>query len=181
MSDQVGTNTKLVFEEYFHGYPASQVHDTRSLAKVFGSMLVGAAQQQGFDISPSFTPMPQVLKDNGLNVSSQRSSITLEHFLTHTSGLDMSEDGRSPGSEDRLWSQQDQDFWLYTAKLPVVHPPGERYSYASAGANMVGAAIEQVTGQSVRTFFHHTLASPLNFAPYHWNLTLSDPHFLISL
>lgn len=162
---------KLVVEEYFYGHSASSVHDTRSLAKVFGSILVGAAQQQGYAITHEYKPLPAVFKKHGVKVPKAAREITLGHFLSYTSGLDSAEDDRSPGSENALWAQQREDFWLYTAKLPILHPPGERYGYSSASANMAGAALEQVTGQSVRAFFHETIAKPLDFAPYHWNLT----------
>ena len=169
---------KLVLEEYFYGFSATDVHDTRSMAKVFGSILIGAAQQQGVLIDPSYAPLPDILRRNSLPVSKHASAITLEHFLTYTSGLDTAENDRSPGSEDRLWSQAREDFWLYTAKLPRLHGPGKRYAYSSASANMVGAAIEHFTQQPVREFFHQAIAKPLNFSAYHWNLTPQGTSYL---
>lgn len=169
---------QLVIEEYFYGHKSSDVHDTRSLGKVFGSMLVGAAQQQGFKIDASYLPLPEIFKQNGLDLPSNKSGINLGHFLTHTSGLDASENQQSLGSEERLMALQNEDLWLYTAKLPVLHPPGKRFAYASASANMVGASIEQVTKESVHAFFHKSIAKPLGFSPYHWNLTSNDKPYL---
>lgn len=169
---------QLVIEEYFYGHKTSDVHDTRSLGKVFGSMLVGAAQQKGFKIDASYLPLPKIFKQNNLDLPSNKSGINLGHFLTYTSGLDAAENQQSLGSEDRLMALQNEDLWLYTAKLPVLHPPGKRFAYASASANMVGAAIEQVTKQSVHAFFHESIGKPLGFSPYHWNLAPNDKPYL---
>lgn len=169
---------QLVVEEYYYGHDRESVHDTRSMAKVFGSVLVGAAQQKGFDITPAYSPLPAVFASHGKKVPPEKSLITLEHFLTYTSGLDTSEDSNSAGSEDRLWEQRKEDFWLYTARLPVLHPPGKLYAYSSASANMVGAALEQVTSTPVNEFFHEAIAKPLNFSTYHWNLTPNGKSYL---
>lgn len=174
----VSIQGKLVLEEYFYGHSSDTVHDSRSLGKVFGSVLIGAAQLQGFDIQPSDHPLPDILSDAGLEVPDEKSIITLEHFLTYTSGLDASEDSQSKGSEEILWQQQQQSFWLYTANLDVLHPPGKRYAYASASANIVGSALEKVTGKPLRTFFDETIAKPMRFAPYHWNLTHQGKSYL---
>lgn len=168
---------KLVLEEYFYGHDKGTVHDTRSVGKIFGSILIGAAQQQGYEIKPSDTPLPKILKSAGRAVPDNKTKITLEHFLTHTSGLDAIEDEQSKGSESKLW-QQSENYWLYTAKLDVLHPPGQRYAYASASANMVGAALRQATAKPVRTLFHEMIAEPMNFAPYHWNLTPQGNSYL---
>ena len=50
--------------------------------------------------------------------------------MTYTSGLDCdSNSSTSLGSEDRMWAQdKESNFWLYTAKLPVLHAPGDRYA-----------------------------------------------------
>lgn len=169
---------QLVLEEYFFGHTISTAHDTRSLAKVFGSVLIGAAQQQNLELTDAYAPLTEVFSQHELAVPDNKKHITLAHFLTYTSGQDMAENDTSKGSEDRLWQQQESNFWLYTAQLPVLHKPGTRYAYASASANMVGAAIQQVTDQSVHEFFHLAIALPMTFSPYHWNMTPDDTPYL---
>ena len=167
----------LMMEEYFFGHQRHEVHDSRSMAKGFGSVLIGAAKQNGFDLPIEQSPLPYVLANHDRKVTEADQQIKLEHFLTYTTGLDSSEDERSPGSEDRLWNQN-ENFWLFTALLEKKHKPGSVYAYSSASAHMVGAAIEQTVGISVREFFHQHLAKPLNFSEYHWNLTPDNTSYL---
>lgn len=174
----VSRRGRLVVEEYFYGHDGQQVHDTRSMAKVFGSVLVGVARQQGLNISTDYAPIPDIMRRQNKQVPPSKAGIRLHHFLTYTSGLDTSEDHTSRGSEDRLWQQRKEDFWHYTADLPVLHPPGKRYAYSSASANLVGAVIEHHTREPVRRYFHRHLAKPLKFAPYHWNLTPQGVSYL---
>ena len=152
----------LVIEEYFYGHTREAVHDSRSMAKVFGTVLVGAAKQQGLDVSVKDKPLPPILEAHQQPVTEQDREITLEHLLTYTTGLDTSEDDQSPGSEDRLWDQS-ENFWLFTASLDKRYSPGSIYAYSSASAHMVGAMIEQKTDSSVRDFFHQHIAKPLTF------------------
>ena len=86
--------------------------------------------------------------------------ITIEHLLTHRSGFPM----RSAG---KLWSdyssysniRQIADYW--GAYGPKLFPPGERYHYADANVDSLGAVIGQVTGQTAEDFIAQRLLTPL--------------------
>ena len=169
---------KLIVEEYFHGHHMDTVHDTRSMAKVFGSLLIGAIQQNGYKVESNYSPIASLFKERGKSLPDPRlETITLKHFLTYTSGLDAIESENSAGSEGNLWSQPD-DFWYYTANLNILKQPGQWYSYSSASANMVGAAIEQITNRRIHDLFDEYIAKPMNFDRYHWNLTPNGTHYL---
>jgi CubicO group peptidase (beta-lactamase class C family) len=170
---------KLFFEEYFFGHDRDDRHDTRSLGKVFAPVLVGALQAQGVEIGADTRPVKAVLSGAGEPVDDPRKEeITLGHLMSFTSGLDCSEDAGSAGNEDRLWSQPEGNFWLYTARLPVLHAPGERYAYCSASINLAGAAISEAGGAPVLELFDELIAEPLDFGPYHWNLMPSGEAYL---
>ena len=87
-------------------------------------------------------------------------AITIKHLLTHRSGFPM----RSPG---KLWSdyssysniRQIADYW--GAYGPKLFPPGERYHYADANVDTLGAVIGQVTGQTAEDFIGQRLLDPL--------------------
>jgi len=82
--------------------------------------------------------------------------ITIEHLLTHRSGLPM----RSAG---RLWSDYScyqrigevADYWGEYG--PKLFPPGERYHYADANVDTLGAIIEQVTGETAESLIERRL------------------------
>lgn len=177
----VARKGQLVFEEYFHGYNRETPHDARSLGKVFAPVLVGALQQQGNAIDADVRPIPDVLAAAGEEVDDPRKSdITLAHLMTFSSGLDCDvNDPDSMGGEDRMWEQQQEDdFWLYTARLQMHHEPGERYAYCSGSINLVGASLRAAAGKPIVALFDELIAEPLTFGYYHWNLAPNGAAYL---
>ncbi|NRA28802.1 MAG: serine hydrolase [Parvularculaceae bacterium] len=171
---------KLFLDENFYDNDSLRRHDTRSLAKVFGSMLVGALAEDGKDIDPQDTPIPALLAKADLPLDDPRKAdITLAHLMTYSSGLDCDASTNSVGNEDNMWGQSDQpNFWLYTAQLPVLYDPGERYAYCSGSINLVGAAIRKASGMPINTTFDTLIAQPLSFGPYHWDLAPNGEAYL---
>ena len=171
---------RLVYEEYFFGHDRETRHDVRSLGKVFGSVMIGALQQQGHAINAAHRPIPNVLERGGMPLDDLRKAdVTLGHLMTFTSGLDCDANSDSPGSEWRMWEQQDEtDYWLFTARLPMVHDPGERYAYCSGSANLVGASLRAFGGAPVHELFDRLIARPLDFGPYHFALTPNGEGYL---
>lgn len=86
--------------------------------------------------------------------------ITLEHLLTHRSGLPM----RSPGP---LWSNYASynnvselaDYW--GSYGPRLSKPGEQYHYADANVDTLAAVIQQVAGQPAERLIQRRLLKPL--------------------
>lgn len=172
---------RLVFEEYFYGHDRETVHDTRSLGKVFAPVLLGALRQEGVDIDADTTPIPDVLAAAGEDLDDPRkATITLGQLMSFTSGLDCDvNDPGSVGSEDRMWEQQEEpDFWLYTARLPLLHEPGVRYAYCSGSINLVGASLRAAGGKPIVDLFDELIAAPLEFGPYHWNVAPNGAAYL---
>ncbi|MEM9500670.1 MAG: serine hydrolase [Pseudomonadota bacterium] len=177
----VSRGGKLVYEEYFYGHDREMRHDVRSLGKAFGSVMVGALQQQGHAITAEHRPVINLLKDAGLPVNDTRKAdITLRHLMTYTSGLDCdvnSED--SAGAEWNMWRQDEEpNYWLYTAKLAMLHDPGSRYAYCSGSANLVGASLTEFGKAPVHELFDKLIAKPLDFGPYHWALAPNGEGYL---
>ncbi|MEM7703325.1 MAG: serine hydrolase [Pseudomonadota bacterium] len=176
----VSKGGKLVYEEYFYGHDRRKRHDVRSLGKVFGSVMVGALRQQGHDIAPDHRTVASVLASAGHSIDDERKAqITLAHLMTYTSGLDCDVNRDSPGSEGRMWAQEDEpNYWLYTSKLPLLHEPGTRYAYCSGSANLVGAALREFGKASVYELFDRLIAQPLQFGRYHWALSPNGEGYL---
>lgn len=176
----VARGGKLVFEEYFFGHNRETRHDIRSLGKVFGSVMIGALQQQGYSIDATRRPIPAILQRAGQPIDDPRkANITLGHLMTFTSGLDCDTNSDSIGSEMRMWEQQEEkDYWLYTAQLPMLHDPGTRYAYCSGSANLVGASLNAVGNTPVYELFDRLIAKPLKFGSYHWALAPNGEGYL---
>jgi CubicO group peptidase (beta-lactamase class C family) len=172
---------KLVLEEYFLGHTREQPHDLRSAGKSFASVMLGTAMRNGVPISPE-TPVYELLAGRGPFAApdSRKASISVATLMTHTSGLACDDaDDDSPGNEDTMQRQSAQpDWWKYTLDLPLAHDPGSRYAYCSAGMNLVGAALTQATRTWLPAWFERTVARPLDFSRYYWNLMPSGEGYL---
>jgi CubicO group peptidase (beta-lactamase class C family) len=169
----VARQGRLVLEEYFYGHDRDTPHDMRSAGKTFSSVMLGAAMMRGATIAPD-TKIYELLADGGpyANPDPRKRHITLAHLLTHSAGLACDDnDEASPGNEGTMSAQTAQpDWWKYTLDLPMVHLPGVRYAYCSANTNLVGAALTKATGTWLPEFFDRTVAQPLGFGRWHWNV-----------
>ncbi len=177
----IARHGKLVLEEYFFGHSRDTLHDLRSAGKTFASVMLGAVIHDGTDVTAE-TSVTALMKDRGpfANPSPLKDFITLAHLMTHTSGLACDDnDENSPGNEERLQTQQAQpDYWKYTLDLAQLHEPGSRYAYCSAGTNLVGGALTTVTKTWLPELFDRTIARPLQFGPYAWNLAPNEDGYL---
>ncbi len=92
--------------------------------------------------------------------------------MTHTSGLACDDnDESSPGNEDTMQTQREQPNWSkFTLDLPMAYEPGTQYAYCSANINLLGAALTAATGEWLPALFDRTVARPLQFGAYYWNL-----------
>lgn len=172
---------RLVLEEYFFGFTRDQPHDTRSAGKTFASVMLGAVIRRGVNISPE-SRVYDVVASMGpfANPDSRKSQITLAHLMTHTPGLACDDnDEASPGEENKMQAQTQQpNWWKYTLDLPMAHDPGTRYAYCSANMNLVGAALTTQTRTWLPELFDRTIARPLQFGPYYWNLMPTGEGYL---
>ena len=88
------------------------------------------------------------------NVPQDKRSITLRQLLTHSSGI---VDLADAGDFDAI----DRDEFIRRAMgQELAFPPGEEYDYSNAGYSLLGAIIEQITGDSYETFLRRELLAP---------------------
>ncbi|HST22236.1 MAG TPA: serine hydrolase domain-containing protein [Blastocatellia bacterium] len=108
-----------------------------------------------------------------------KSEITVRHLLTHTSGLTYNFIGIEPwaklykdaGISDGLVQTEGTigDKIKKLAKLPLMHNPGERFSY-SLSTDVLGYLVEVVSGMTLDEFFGNRLFEPLNMKDTHFFL-----------
>jgi CubicO group peptidase (beta-lactamase class C family) len=65
---------------------------------------------------------------------------------------------------------QQTDLWKYTLDLRQVYDPGTHYAYCSANTNLVGGALTTATHTWLPELFDRSVARPLQFGRYYWNL-----------
>ena len=92
--------------------------------------------------------------------------ITIEHLLTHTSGLS----GLSETSDLRAVAAQDSPLvdvlgdWV--KDLPPDSAPGERWAYSNWGYSLLGSIVEQASGMSYAAYLEQTLFAPAGLTPH---------------
>jgi CubicO group peptidase (beta-lactamase class C family) len=176
----IARHGRLVLEEYFYGHDRDRTHDIRSAGKTFASVLLGVAMMRGVKVAPE-TPLVSLMDGAPFaNPDPRKGRITLAHLMTHSSGLACDDnDDDSPGNENTMQGQTAQpDYWKYMMDLPMTHDPGAYYAYCSGSMNLMSAALTRATGTWLPAYFDETVARPLQFRRYHFNLTPTREGYL---
>jgi CubicO group peptidase (beta-lactamase class C family) len=85
--------------------------------------------------------------------------ITIEHVLTHTSGM--------PDPEDHEWGQAEKDKDTLNHRVENLHllemiaEPGREFSYSSLGYDVLGALIAEVSGEPFEAYIRRHIFEPL--------------------
>lgn len=90
---------------------------------------------------------------------SRGAKITIEHLLTHTSGIkSYTNDSKWP----TLWREDltPQQVIDLTKDSPLEFAPGSKWNYNNTGYTMLGAIIEKVSGQSYAEFVRRYILEP---------------------
>lgn len=144
----------IVDEYYKDGYDQSSVFPLNSCSKSVTATLIGIAIDRGL-IDGTDVPIseyfPQIEQYDNENLK----NITIWHLLTHTSGLDI--------SDDAVWYDwRDSDDWIeYALTRPSIHTPGEVFDYSTAGTHLLTAILEKATGMSAYEFGKEYLFDPM--------------------
>ena len=164
---------RLILDEYFYGYGRDEPHDTRSASKTFSSVMLGALMKDGSPLSPS-TRVYDVMAPLGpfANPDPRKARITVGNLLTHSAGFACDDNaGNSPGDEDTIEADRTHPDWTkVTLDLPMQYDPGTHYAYCSMNINLAGAVLSRASDTWLPALFERTVARPLQFGPYYWNL-----------
>lgn len=94
----------------------------------------------------------------GDDMSSSWKNITLEHLLSHTSGI--TTDCIFGGG---IYSNNNIDgrISLLLANASITYPPGTTYSYNNSNFGILGRVVEEITGKKFMDFLKEEVYSPL--------------------
>ncbi|HTP11687.1 MAG TPA: serine hydrolase [Anaerolineae bacterium] len=167
-------NGYLVSEVYAYPYSAEQAHTIMSVTKSVIDALIGIAIQKGY-IKDVHQPLFNLLPDQGVaNLDDKKKAITLEDFLTMTSGLDCHENP-APGEP----SMQGSANWVqFMLDLPMAAQPGTQFNYCTGTIEVLSAILQKATGMSAREFANENLFGPIGIAPIAEARWPSDPQKL---
>lgn len=171
---------QVVYEGYFNGADAQTLHDVRSASKGVTALLVGAAIGEGrvpgvqarvYDYFPAFTAQHAV--DPRLRAT------TLQDLLTMSSLWECDDENPfSAGHEERMYVTER---WLdFALALPVKgfapwmqrpqdSPHGRAFAYCTANPFVLGAVLEQASGQPLADYAARVLEQPLGITHSQWN------------
>jgi CubicO group peptidase (beta-lactamase class C family) len=99
--------------------------------------------------------------------------ITIRELLTHTSGM-----AREPADKSGRTYRDDipEDEMLRIAEsMPLLTPPGTRYSYSNLGYNLLGMVIERVSGKPYAQYMHDRIFGPVGMTA----TRLNDLHAIL--
>lgn len=171
---------KVVYEGYFNGADAQTLHDVRSASKGVTALLVGAAigdgtlpgvQARVYDYFPAFTARHAI--------DSRLRGTTVQDLLTMSSLWECDDENPfSAGHEERMYVRER---WLaFALALPVKgfapwmqrpedSPHGRSFAYCTASPFVLGAVLEQASGQPLAEYAARVLERPLGITRSQWN------------
>ncbi|RUO69585.1 serine hydrolase domain-containing protein [Idiomarina ramblicola] len=174
----VARDNELVYESYYNGTLASDLHDVRSLSKSLTGLMFGKAISDGYFESEFVRVLPIFDNATVLNPSKYKDEMTFFDLLTMTNPLECDDmNNLSAGHEERMYLTRD---WVsFFLSLPArANPPwevpmseqpyGRDFSYCTAGISATAAAIEAVSEERFSTYTNTALFRPLGITEIEW-------------
>lgn len=149
----VTVNDGVIIDEYYReGYDEQSLYRLNSASKSFTSALIGIAIEQGYiggvdDLLSDY--LPQVLEQE----DTRKHQITLEHLLTHTSGLEWYEWGS--GYSNWVEFQTAPNWVDYILGRNLVYDPGTQFAYSTGNTHLLSAVLEAATGMTEEEYARH--------------------------
>ncbi|MCL2508196.1 MAG: beta-lactamase family protein [Oscillospiraceae bacterium] len=157
---------KLVYEYYADGWDKDTPHPMFSVTKSLLSTLVGIAIGEGkiegvnqkvIDFFPDAEIAPG---------QESKRNMTIEHLLTHTSGLPG--DGDKVASEYPWWDAPDSGIAAF--EIPQLAEPGKVHSYSSGpGSQTLACLISRAVDQNLLEYAQEKLFGPLGMTSVRWD------------
>lgn len=142
----------LVYEEYWDEHNDKTVSNSFSVAKSIVSILIGIAVDEGY-IKSIDEPVAKYLKEFK---SKNREKITIRDLLTMSSGLDWTESGKNPLS-DNAESYYGSDLRRLVTDQNLISEPGKIFKYQSGNSQLLGFILESATGKDFSTYAEEKL------------------------
>ena len=120
-------------------------------------------------------------KDSSYTTVPAKRDITIRDLLTHTSGIDYAgigsenmkaiyaKAGLEPGFNMEKKDQTLLDAVKTLAKLPLVHQPGEQWTYG-LNFDVLGCVIEVVSGMNLNDFLNKNIFEPMGMTDTYFNV-----------
>jgi len=164
----------IVGEAYFGDSDITTSHQSASMAKSFTSALVGIAIEHGLVKGIDEKVCQYYQEWDCADEIDYRSSITLRHVMTLTTGLDWEEDwtpGYS-GRNDTFEMFKSRDFLEFMLQRKGLQEPGTTFTYSTGDPMLLSGIIQKVSGMTAFEFAKKHLLEPIGICDLTWG---SDP------
>lgn len=161
----------IVAEQYYSDdYGQEDLHRIYSCTKSLTSALLGIASGKGLlggidQKMTTFFPEYDIQ-----NMSEAKSSISIEHLLTMSAGLEWYE-LEYPYMDDRNtfrdWSDGGGGI-KYVLDLPMIAAPGNEYTYNTGASHVLSGILQKVSGVRADSFAIDNLFGPLGIDLFYW-------------
>ena len=146
----------LIFEQYWNGWDADSVSNSFSVAKSYISVLAGIAIQDGV-IKSVQQPVSDFLPEYKEGCYAP---ITIENVLTMSTGLDWSESGADPFS-DNAKGYYGTNVRELSLMQPCRDEPGKEFDYISGGTQIMAEVIEAAYQRPLDELVREKIWTPL--------------------
>jgi CubicO group peptidase (beta-lactamase class C family) len=146
----------VLYEKYWDGYSDSARSGSFSVAKSITSLLIGIAIQKG-SIPSVDTPVGNYLPEFA---SGNRSTLTIRHLLTMSSGSNWDESYANPLSVTTE-AYYGSNLYKTATGVALTHTPGTLHAYKSGDTQLLGLILEKATGQPLARYAAQNLWQPL--------------------
>lgn len=162
------------FESYYRGTDRDTMIQVYSVTKSITSAAIGIAYEEqeiaGLDESIfSYFPDQQQIK----NFDAQKEAITVEDLLTMQAGFQWDELSTIYGNNNNDVTQltRSRNWVKFTLDKEMAHHPGTSFAYNSGVSILLGAVLQQATGQTAEAYTAVNLFKPLGIAEWEWEQT----------
>lgn len=149
-------NGTIIHESYYRNHTASTRSNSFSAAKSFIGLLIGIAIDEGkiagFD-APIHNYLPFRLPNDSL--------VTIRQLMGMSSGLDWSESGGNPLS-DNAAAYYGSDLTELLSHEKFVGKPGQSFDYASGNSQLLGIILKEATGKYPTDYLEEKVWSKMN-------------------
>jgi len=161
----VAKDGKLVFETYLRT-PADRdrVHHMQSTTKSVTSILFGIARDQGWAPALDAT-LCSVVPDKCIGLEPRKQTITFDNLLTMRSGLTFDNSVFSI----EMWVDKPADPIRHILDKPLYADPGTTFRYRDADPQLVGYAMQRLSGRNEESVAVEALFGPLGISDYYWD------------
>jgi CubicO group peptidase (beta-lactamase class C family) len=149
-------NDTVRYERYWDTHVPSTVSNSFSAAKTVVSLLIGIAQAEGH-IKSIDEPVKKYLP---AFTGKGKEKITIRHLLIMASGLDWTESGKNPLSNNAE-SYYGSDLKNLVLRQHANRKPGELFYYQSGNSQLLGFILEKSTGKSLAQYASEKLWQPI--------------------